>query len=290
MRCIKILIILFFSSSAYSQFINLGVVKKEQGKVVACSLANKLYKETNSLYEKAYYYGSINSCFYYSEKYRNLSVDEKKEAAKKRGSELAGYVERALNSDEEVDDLLLDLLGVSEHYPKLFERLEKKKIKVYMERPAPTPSENEGDVHSVSYFVASDYKNMIHRYLENDMLEEAKRLAYEYAQYPWAGGNSVKSMLKEIDNYKVILEKSKKNNIVEKADPKKVIAPLVAYQEMLRPKEPINPALIAPSENQVEKNELEVDSNLEKYGMYILAFTLVLGIFIFNLVRNIRVK
>ncbi len=49
-------------------------------------------------------------------------------------------------------------MGVSEDYPELYERLEKKKIQGYMERPIVAPDENEGDVHDVSYFVASDYK------------------------------------------------------------------------------------------------------------------------------------
>ncbi len=33
---------------------------------------------------------------------------------------------------------------------------------------------------------------MIHRYLENDMPEDARRLAKEYGQYPWSGERGIK--------------------------------------------------------------------------------------------------
>ena len=110
-----------------------------------------------------------------------------------------------------------------------------------MDRPVIAPDENVGDVHSVSYFVASDYQNMIHRYLENDMPEDAQRLAKEYGQYPWAGDHGIKKMQEEIKIHQAIIDRNRKNKeegVVEKADPKKVTAELTtALNELKQTKE-----------------------------------------------------
>jgi hypothetical protein len=286
-------VLFFISSVSHSSYLEYIEFRNNSSSESACAVVDKYFNSTTDLYEKVYFLKAKNGCYYRSEDFKKFSRDEKKVFFKENGQILSKYLKNALDSNENPDKDLLDLVGVSEHYPKLYERLEKKKIKAYMERPVVAPDENEGDVHSVSYFVASDYKNMIHRYLENDMPEDAERLAKEYGQYPWAGDHGIKQMQEEIKIHQAIIEKNRKNKenkVVEKADPKKVTAELTkALQEFkeiekIEPKDQIKNAV---EKQQIVDEILQEDSILERYWLFVLAI-IIMFLMYFNSRRKVK--
>jgi hypothetical protein len=288
--CIVLIII---SNAAQSDYLDYIEYSNEFGYQSACNRVDEFYSSTFSLYEKAYFFGKKSGCFRKTVDFKSLSKEEKVKYYKKYSEEKAIKVKTALDSNENPDKDLLDLVGVSEHFPKLYERLEKKKIKAYMERPVVAPDENEGDVHSVSYFVASDYKNMIHRYLENDMPEDAERLAKEYGQYPWAGDHGIKKMQEEIKTHQAIIEKNRKNKenkVIEKTDPKKVTAELTKALKEFKEIEKIEPK--DQIKNAVEKQQnvdeiLQEDSTLEHYWLFVLAIIIIFLMY-FNSRRKVK--
>jgi hypothetical protein len=229
-------VLILISNVAQSNYLEYIEYRNTAGSESACEIVDKSYKSTASLYEKVYFLKAKNGCYYRNQNFKNNSRSEKKMIFKDNGKILSLHLKNALDSNESPDKDLLDLVGVSEDYPELYERLEKKKIQAYLEHPVVAPDENEGDVHDVSYFVASDYKNMIHRYLENNMPEDAERLAKEYGQYPWSGEHGIKQMQEEIKVHQAIIDNERKNKeekIEEIVDPKKVTAELkVALEEL----------------------------------------------------------
>jgi len=298
--CMILLCFAQISRASYSDYID---IRNESGDTEACDLVKEYYESTISLYEKVYFYKAKNGCYYRSEKFKKFSLDEKKKVFSKNAEELANLLKTALDSNESPDKDLLDLVGVSENYPKLYERLEKKKINAYMNRPIEAPDENEGDVHSVSYFVASDYEKMIYRYLYNDMPEDAQRLAKEYGQYPWAGDLGVKEMQDQIEIYKERLEqkKNKSNDKTnEKVDPKEVTAELkkalndfekvkVSASEYIKSQ---NSQKVKSDENKSTiENESTADmisrvSFLERYWLFVLAFLAIFGMYFYSRSKN----
>jgi hypothetical protein len=259
--------------------------------VAACNMVKEEYFATSSFYKKAHYQGYINTCFYRSNEFKSLSKPDKRKTAKLRSGSTAEAVSKALSSDEEVSYDLLSRINVSEDYPKLNEKLTKKKIKMETERDVSAPPEDEGDVHSIGNYIWNRYRDMATAYTYNDMHAEAERVADEYGQIHWVGERGALKMKKHIEKYTERLKKKRKNKkkgIVEKADPKKVTAPLVAYQEMLQSKESSKPAAVSHSESAGEKSEIEVITILEKYRIYILAVVLVIGMYVLSLARKRR--
>jgi hypothetical protein len=230
------IVLILVSSTVQSDYLEYIKYKNEFGSKAACNKVSDFYKSASSLYEKAYFFGKKSGCYRKEDTFKSLTKEEKNTYYNDYAVKKSEYVIRALDSNEKPDKDLLDLVGVSEDYPELYERLEKKKIQAYLEHPVVAPDENEGDVHDASYFVASDYKNMIHRYLENNMPEDAERLAKEYGQYPWSGEHGIKQMQEEIKVHQAIIDNERKNKeekIEEIVEPKKVTAELkVALEEL----------------------------------------------------------
>lgn len=286
-----ILILLIFSETSVADIVNFGAVKKDKGVVAACKMVEEEYLATSSLYHRAHYQGYINTCFYRSNEFKSLSKLDKRKSAKLRSASTAEAVSKALRSDEEVSYDLISRINVSEDYPDLNEKLTKIKIKMETEREVVVPPEDEGDVHSIGNYIWNRYRDMATAYTYNDMHEDAVRIANEYGQIHWVGERGTLKMKKHLEKYKERLKKkreNKKKGIVEKADPKKVTAPLVAYQEILQPRESLKLAAVNPSVTSVVKKEIEVNSILEKYGIYILAVVLVIGIYLVSLARKRR--
>jgi hypothetical protein len=150
MKHFIVLILLINALPTYAEFINIGVLMREQGHQIACDKSEEELARTQSLYEKAYYFSWKTTCHIKSGEFKLISKEERKKLWEINASKSAEALALALKSKEDLDNSLLDLLGVNENYPRINELLEKKKIKAYMERPVVAPDENEGDVHSVS--------------------------------------------------------------------------------------------------------------------------------------------
>lgn len=276
--------LILISNSAESGYLEYIEYRNEFGNEAACNKVNEFYKSASNLYEKAYFFGKKSGCYRKTNDFKDLKKKEKNDYYNDYSKEKASYVTKALDSNEIPDKDLLDLVGVSENYPKLYERLEKKKIQAYLNAPVVAPDENEGDVHDVSYFVASDFKNMIHRYLENNMPKEAERLAKEYGKYPWAGEHGIKLMQEEIKTHQAILDekiKNKKENIIEKIEPKKVTAKLTEALNELENNEILEEktSLIDKAIENAESEIIELDLTAHKHWLFIFALIIVFGLY-----------
>jgi uncharacterized protein YdaU (DUF1376 family) len=289
MKYFKVLVIsMFFSQFTYAEFINLNIIRVADGESAACSLAGKMFKETVNNFEKAYYFGKMASCQYKTNDFSSKNLEEKTEIYNTNSAQKAKYLISALDNNEYASNVLLILTGVeSSRYPGIFERLSKKELGVAFNTPQEVPDENEGDVHEMGPAAFNTYYEMAMAYIVNDRNEDAERIIQEYGALPMFGQSGAKRLEKKLVTFRGNLERkrarkkkeaAKKERAQNKA--KKLASPNATKKEVTNDV----------AESQVVSDEfsgkLEDKSPINKYGLFILALIVAIGLFIYRRRKN----